>query len=40
MKMDKRFLFVGIGTHCVYLIISLILFYFAGYSDTFSQIKL
>ena len=32
--MDKRFLFVGIGTHCVYLIISLMLFYFAGFSET------
>jgi len=32
--MDKRFLYVGIGTHCVYLIISLILFYFAGFSET------
>ncbi|MCK4281000.1 MAG: DUF2029 domain-containing protein, partial [Candidatus Lokiarchaeota archaeon] len=25
---------VGIGTHCVYLIISLMLFYFAGFSET------
>ncbi len=32
--MDKRFLYVGIGTHCVYLIISLMLFYFAGFSET------
>ena len=32
--MNKRFLYLGIGVHLIYFIISLILFYFTRYSET------